>query len=116
MRFKIFVHPDSAFLNALSHELINDEDLKKAGVNFEPLVRTRSEPGLLIAIVTVSGTVMGALITGLLGIVQKSGGSTIVIQSRHGSRLEIPASTPLKKVDFYVTKLKEMEAEQIFLK
>src|ERR1044072_9472161 len=54
------------------------------------------DPAGLVAVVTVIGTVVGALVTGLLQIAQSRQATTIVLSGKDGSRLEIPSDLPTR--------------------
>ena len=68
----------------------------------------RLDPSVLVAIVGVSGTALGALVSELLKIAQQKGGQTIVLQGKDGSRLEIPAGTSSARIDELVDKVRKM--------
>ena len=70
---------------------------------------------VLVAVVSVSGTALGALVSGLLQITNTRRQSKIVLQTRDGSRLEIPSDTPSDRIDELIDKVKQMELEHIRL-
>ena len=73
------------------------------------------DPSVLVAIAGVSGTALGSLLTGLLRIAQEKKSQKIVIQSKDGSKLEVPSDTPPERIEELVKKLRMMEAPHIYL-
>lgn len=73
------------------------------------------DPTVLVAIVGVSGTALGALISELLKIAQQKKGQRILIQGKNGAKLEIPADTKPEKLDKYLEILRRIEAPEIYL-
>jgi hypothetical protein len=71
------------------------------------------DPTVLVAIVTVVGTGLGVLITGILEVAKQKSAGKIVIQSKGGSRIEVPASISPDKLDWLVEKVKKLESESI---
>ena len=68
---------------------------------------------MLVAIVGVAGTALGALISELLKIAQQKNSQVIAIQSKDGAKLEVPADTPFERIDELVKKLRMMDAPKI---
>jgi hypothetical protein len=66
------------------------------------------DPTILVAIVGAAGTGIGALITGLLQMRQQLSARKIVLEAQGGQKLEVPADTPLDKIDHLLDRLKEM--------
>jgi hypothetical protein len=73
------------------------------------------DPTILVAIVSVTGTALGTLISGLIQIALASRQQKIVIQGKDASRLEVPANTPPEKIDELIGKLRTIEVEHIHL-
>jgi hypothetical protein len=73
------------------------------------------DPTVLIAIVSVTGTAFGTLISGLLQIAQSGRQGKIILQGKDGARLEIPSDTPPEKVDELIEKLRMIDVEHIHL-
>jgi hypothetical protein len=73
------------------------------------------DPTVLVAVVSVTGTALGALISGVIQIANTSRHSKIILQAKGGSRLEIPSNTPSEKIDELIDKLKQMDIEHIHL-
>lgn len=82
-----------------------------------PLRLRGIDPNVLVALVGVIGIGLGALITGLLRIVENTKTRSIVLQGKGkaGKRLEIPVDTPPEKIDWLIEKVKEMDIEHIQL-
>lgn len=78
--------------------------------------RSRSlETTVLVALVGVVGTGLGALITGLLKVAEKKSANRVVVQGRSGRRLEIPAGVPRETISEYVRLAKELDIDRIEL-
>jgi hypothetical protein len=73
------------------------------------------DPTILVAVVSFTGTALGALISGLLQIANASRQSKIILQGKNGTRLEVPANTPPDKIDELIDKLRMIETEHIHL-
>jgi hypothetical protein len=73
------------------------------------------DPSVLVAIVGVSGTALGSVVTGLLKIAQDKKSQKIVIQSKDGAKLEVPSDTPSERIEELVKKLRMMDAPHIYL-
>ena len=72
-------------------------------------VKYRSiDPTILVAIVGAAGTGIGALITGLLQMGQQLSAKKITLEAQGGQKLEVPANTPLDKIDQLLERLKQM--------
>ena len=67
------------------------------------------DPTLLVAIVGAAGTGLGALITGLFQIRQQVSAKKFVFETGSGQKLELPADTPIEKIDHLLEKLKQMD-------
>jgi hypothetical protein len=61
----------------------------------------------------VVGKGLGVLITGILEVAKQKSAGKIVIQSKGGSRIEVPASISPDKLDWLVEKVKKLESESI---
>jgi hypothetical protein len=73
------------------------------------------DPTVLVAIVSVTGTAFGALVSGLIQVAQASRQGRIILQGKDGARLEIPSNIPIEKVDELIEKLRMMDVEHIHL-
>ena len=71
------------------------------------------DPIVLVALVGASGTCLGALVTSLLKVAQQGKTKKIVLQSKSGHRLEVPADTPPEKINEMIEKIKEMDEPSI---
>ena len=71
-----------------------------------------AEQNVLVAIVGLIGTGLGAIITGLLKVAAQQGNRKIILESKN-SKLEVPADISREELDHLVTKLKEMDIESI---
>jgi predicted ribonuclease YlaK len=78
-------------------------ELREAKVKYRAL-----DPTVLVAIVGAAGTGLGALITGLLQVGQQLAAKKIVLEAQGGQKLEVPASTPLDKIDHLLDRLSQM--------
>ncbi|MFX0195168.1 MAG: hypothetical protein ACFFCW_03515 [Candidatus Hodarchaeota archaeon] len=73
------------------------------------------DPTVLVAIVGVVSTGLGALITGLLRVAQQTAAKKIILQSKNGQRIELPSDLSPEKVDEWIEKLKKMDGPTILL-
>lgn len=74
-----------------------------------PKVKFRGlDPNVLVAIVGAAGAGLGALITGLLQVGKEMAARKIVLEAQGGQRLEVPADTPMEKLDQLLERLKQM--------
>jgi hypothetical protein len=73
------------------------------------------EPPVLVALVGAGGTVLGAMIAGLLSLQAQRGGRKVVIRGRSGRTIELPADTPKELIDEYLQKAREIDIERIEL-
>ncbi|MBA3355242.1 MAG: hypothetical protein H0U18_04735 [Pyrinomonadaceae bacterium] len=72
-------------------------------------VKYRSvDPTILVAIVGAAGTGIGALITGLLQMRQQLSANKVILETQGGQKLEVPANTPLDKIDHLLDRLSQM--------
>ena len=71
------------------------------------------DPTVLIALIGLVGTGVGALVTGLLNIAAKDGESKIVLQGQTGRRVEIPANTPTDRLAEYIELAKQLDVDRI---
>jgi nitrate reductase NapAB chaperone NapD len=63
-----------------------------------------ADPAVVVAIVGAAGTVLGALIAGLLQIAQ----GEIMLQTRNGNIIKVPRGTSLENIDQLIQKLDKM--------
>lgn len=74
-----------------------------------PKVKYRAlDPTVLVAIVGAAGAGLGALITGLLQVGQQMAARKIVLEAQGGQKLEVPADTPVDKIDHLLDRLSRM--------
>ena len=77
--------------------------------------RGQLDPTVLIATITAVSSGLGILLTGLLQIVQEKRAGKIVMYSKGGDRLEVPAGTSSEELDVLIEKLNKMGVERIVL-
>jgi len=78
-------------------------------------LRSGIEQTIVVAIVGAIATGVGALLNGLLQIAIQRSINKIVIQTKSGARLEVPADTPSEKIDELLDKLKAFDIDKIYL-
>lgn len=61
----------------------------------------------LIAILGAAGTSLAALITGLFNLRGQIAARKIVLETSDGTKLEVPANTPVDQIDHLLDKLKQ---------
>ena len=69
------------------------------------------ESSILLAIVATSGTALGALVSGILQIIKERSAKRIVIQSKSGTRLEVPRDIKSDELEVLVSKIRELESD-----
>lgn len=67
---------------------------------------------VLVAVVGLVGTALGAIITGILKVAAQQENRKIILESKN-SRLEVPADISCEELDHLITKVKEMDLESI---
>jgi hypothetical protein len=72
------------------------------------------EPSILVAVVGASGTALGTLLGGLLAVAKQKHSNKIVIRGKNAS-LEIPADTPLPRIDALLERIRQIENPQVIL-
>jgi hypothetical protein len=75
------------------------------------------DPVIIAALVTASGTIIGALITALVAIAASKLGkkSPIVVICSDGARVEVPAGTPPDEIDRLIDRAHASETIEIFI-
>jgi hypothetical protein len=115
---EFFIYGEALSSQELKERLENDLKRVEAPVGLElreDTFRVRNvDPMVLVALVGVAGTGLGALITGLFKIAEETRNETIVLQGKD-FRLEIPANTSMEKLDQLIEKLKAMNTGQIYV-
>lgn len=71
------------------------------------------DPTILVAIAGAGGAAIGALITGLLQILKQTIANKIVMQTRSGYRLEIPANLSPEEIEALIEKLRKLDTQGI---
>lgn len=82
--------------------------LRGSGAEFRGLDTT-----VLVALVGVSGTAVGAIISGLLQVLKETHTQKVVLQAKNGRRIEVPATMPQDQVDQLIAKLDALEGVQL---
>lgn len=67
-----------------------------------------SDPAVVVAIMGAVGTVLGALIAGLLQVVQHYATGEIVLETEDGAKITVPRGTSLEEIDRLIEKLDKM--------
>ena len=74
-----------------------------------PKVKYRGlDPNVLVAVVGAAGAGLGALITGLMQLRNQMAARKIVLEAQDGQKLEVPADTPMDKLDQLLERLGRM--------
>jgi len=116
MKLEIVVESNWGSIHELKRFLEGHDGWSITGINLEPILRVRGmDPTILVAVVGAAGAGLGALISGLLAVARQSKTKKVIIQGRQGSRLEIPVDTPPDKVDYWIDKLREIDADRIIV-
>jgi len=69
------------------------------------------DPSILVAIVGTTGTALGALISGILQVLKLTSMKKIVLQTKSGSRIEVPADISPKDLDILIQKIKKLDSK-----
>lgn len=92
---------------------------KTDGLFFEvrpPMSRFRAiEPSVLVAIVAGSGGALAALVSGLLKICQQNSSKRIVIQTKAGAKIDVPADTSAEHIRELSDQIRDMDSPRIVL-
>ena len=73
------------------------------------------EPGALICPrASISGA-LNVVLVGLLNLAKAVQAQNIVLQTKDGTRIEVPADYPEKELDKLIEKIKSMEADKVYL-
>ena len=76
---------------------------------------TRSlDPTVLVAITSSVGTVIGAIVTGLVQLVGRKRG-TIIVHTRHGERIEVPENVAPEQLELVVSKIQALDVAHIHM-
>src|ERR1041385_128358 len=112
MEIQIALGAEDVTLQEVKESLETRPECAGAGVHLElrtPKVKYRAiDPTVLVAMVGAAGTGLGALITGLLQVGQQLAAKKIVLEAQGGQKLEVPADTPLDKLDHLLDRLSQM--------
>jgi len=71
------------------------------------------DPLVLVAVISASGAVVGALIAGVLSVARQTKSRTVTLRGRTGRSIEMPADTPPSKVQEYVALAKDLDLDRI---
>jgi hypothetical protein len=101
----------SELLSALEEHVVHDDlqlEVEREG--------TRSaEPAVLVALISSGASVITTLIMALVALAKSNRGGKIVIVSRDGERVEMPASADPKNVEEAVSTLQRLDRPRIIL-
>ena len=70
---------------------------------------------VLVALVGIAGTALVSLISGILQVLKEKRSAKIILQSKSGQRLEIPATMSLEEIDGLIRKLNSLEGSRIYI-
>jgi len=70
---------------------------------------------VLVALVGIAGTAAGSLISGILQVLKEKHSAKIILQTRSGQRLEMPATLSLEEIDGLIQKLHSLEGSRIYI-
>lgn len=71
------------------------------------------DSGIVVAIVAAAGAGIGSLISGLLQLAKQSATNKIVLQTKDGTRLEVPVNVSAEELDRLIVKLCDIEKERV---
>ncbi len=101
-------------LKKFLEEQLNDSNIKLELKKPEEVGETQRtiDPTILVAI--VGGTF--AILTTLIAALSQKSAQTIIIQKADSSKIEVPANTPLDKIDEYLKRLDGQPIQKIVVK
>ena len=98
-------------------ELLDETDTIKHEVGFEmtmPFPRPRGDdPSILMALVGTAGTALGALIGGILRVMERTKQKKLVIKGRSGREIEVIGDVSRSELEQFVTIAKDLDVERI---
>jgi hypothetical protein len=100
-------------LREIVQSAIEDASLDQIKLLEENEIERGFDATVIIAVAGSIGTVVGALVTSLLKILESKSSRTIILQSSSGAKLEIPTNMPKKEVKWYIDKIMEMDVKKI---
>ena len=102
---KVLLENSSDWDHSISLEIHEKQDsgLRDRGI----------DPTVLVAICATTGATLGALITGLLKILQENYKEKVILETKDGLRIEIEARNALKKMHEAVKIVREMNINRI---
>ncbi len=86
-----------------------------SGVRAQTKATRDVDATIVVAVASATGAALGALLSGLLEIAKARKVQQVVFQGKDGRRLEVPAETPLDRIDAYLDRLRDMDADRIEL-
>ena len=113
MELRINLYSNNLSLDKFKELIEKQVNLNESDIHLEikrpNFIPRGLDPTILVAIVGAAGTCLGAFLSGILQILKQTKSEKIVIQTKNGSRIEIPANTSADKLDQYIEKIKELE-------
>ncbi|WP_323972176.1 hypothetical protein [Aeromonas hydrophila] len=73
------------------------------------------DPTVLVAVVGAGGTVVGALITGLLSVLAQARAKSIIVVGKSGWRVEVPSTMTSSDLHSLIDEAKELDIEKIIV-
>jgi len=114
-----FVPPSTDMHGALIARQVRDElaDARE-GISFPDRAHGRgddyrSDPTLLVAIVSAVGGAMSVYLGGLLKVAQQHAANTIRVKSKSGAEIDVPATVSADELAPYVAKVRELEGDEL---
>ena len=102
----------SNYLNSSDIEKL--VDIENVTVESNSTIRLRAlDPAIVVALVTATSASLGILLSGIVDLINERDNGTVVVQSKSGTRIEVPGDYPLEKLDLIIAKVQEMDVEEI---
>lgn len=114
MDIRLHIESKSLPLREIRESLEATSEWSDSGVTLTLQSKLRSDPAVLVAIISVAGTGLTALVAGLLQMVKRRAEQKIVLEGKH-CRLEIPADTPKEEIDRLIEKVEQLGCDKILL-
>ncbi len=114
---KIFI--SSAYINSddLRMKISANCEMYESNIQFTILNLNREtrvgDTTILVATLSSAGIALAALLKGLFAIVQESKRKQIVIQTKDGTRIEVPYDCPKEKMEEIIKIIKALDSVKI---
>jgi hypothetical protein len=99
-------------------KLVNDLGDSQASIYLikKTEIRLRgADPVIIVAAISAISGALNVVLMGLLNLAKAVQAQNIVLQTKDGTRIEVPVDYPEKELDKLIEKIKTMEADKVYL-